>query len=105
MVKEVKSSSDFAAELKAAGEKLVVVDFFATWCGPCKRIAPTLEKLSQELTDVVFLKVDVDEVSDVASEQNVSAMPTFLFFKKGEKVAEVVGANEEKLKGTIYSHK
>jgi len=75
----------------------VVVDFFATWCGPCKRIAPAIERLSQELPNVIFLKVDVDEVSGVAAEQNVSVMPSFLFFKKGSKVHEVVGATEEKV--------
>ncbi|PRD36130.1 UNVERIFIED_CONTAM: Thioredoxin [Trichonephila clavipes] len=53
---------DFKAQLNAAGDKLVVVDFHATWCGPCKMIAPFFQELSEQNTDVVFLKVDVDEV-------------------------------------------
>lgn len=81
MVKQVTSKDEFNTELANAGSKLVVVDFFATWCGPCKRIAPAIEKMSQENTNVVFLKVDVDEVGDLAAELSVSAMPTFLFFK------------------------
>lgn len=83
----------------------VVVDFFATWCGPCKRIAPALEKMSEEMSDVVFLKVDVDELQDLAAEQSVSAMPTFFFFKKGTKIHEVVGASEAKIKEGIEKHK
>jgi thioredoxin 1 len=82
----------------------VVVDFFATWCGPCKRIAPALEKMSQEKTNVVFLKVDVDELQDLAGELGVSAMPTFFFFKKGNKIHEVIGASEAKIKEGIEQH-
>lgn len=71
----------------------VVVDFHAVWCGPCKAIAPAIEKLSTEHTNVKFFKVDVDEVSDVAAENGISAMPTFLFLKGGEKIETVRGAN------------
>ncbi|ORX53154.1 thioredoxin TrxA [Hesseltinella vesiculosa] len=76
-----------------ASDKLVVVDFYATWCGPCKMIAPKFENLVDEYTNVVFAKVDVDEASDIAAEVGVRAMPTFLFFRNGNKVDEVVGAN------------
>ncbi|ELR13496.1 thioredoxin-1, putative [Acanthamoeba castellanii str. Neff] len=104
MVKQVTSKDEFNTELANAGSKLVVVDFFATWCGPCKRIAPAIEKMSQENTNVVFLKVDVDEVGDLAAELSVSAMPTFLFFKNGSKVHEVVGASEAKIAEGITKH-
>jgi thiol-disulfide isomerase/thioredoxin len=60
MVKEAKTKAEFDAELVSAGGKLVVVDFTATWCGPCQRIKPEFEKMSTEFTNVVFLKVDVD---------------------------------------------
>mmetsp|Transcript_76071 Transcript_76071/g.114534 ORF Transcript_76071/g.114534 Transcript_76071/m.114534 type:complete len:105 (+) Transcript_76071:48-362(+) len=78
--------------------KLVIVDFFATWCGPCKRIAPEIETLAGEETGVVFMKIDVDELETVAAKYEVSAMPTFLFFKNGAKVAEVVGASMKNIK-------
>ena len=60
MVVEVKTKAEFDAALSAAGGKLVVVDFTATWCGPCQRIKPQFEAMSTEITDVVFIKVDVD---------------------------------------------
>lgn len=63
----------------------VVVDFFATWCGPCKAVAPIVERLSDSNTSVKFYKVDVDELDTVAAANGISAMPTFLFYKDGQK--------------------
>ncbi|CAG0922345.1 unnamed protein product [Notodromas monacha] len=86
MVFQVKNAEEFNAKLKEAEGKLVVVDFFATWCGPCTQIAPKMEELSKEYTDVVFLKVDVDELEELTTLYNISCMPTFLFFKNSTKV-------------------
>ena len=58
-------------QLTNAGGKLVVIDFFATWCGPCKMIAPHLEEMDKTMDDVVFLKVDVDECEDISEEYKV----------------------------------
>uniref|UniRef100_A0A8C5B2S8 Thioredoxin domain-containing protein n=1 Tax=Gadus morhua TaxID=8049 RepID=A0A8C5B2S8_GADMO len=74
---------EFQAALAEAGDNLVVVDFTASWCGPCKVIGP---KFVVKNRNVVFLKVDVDEAADVAAHYEVNCMPTFLFFKNGEKV-------------------
>merc|ERR1712150_246869 len=106
-VKTVETAEDFKKELADAGDKLVVVDFFATWCGPCKMIAPKLKEMSEkEYADsVIFLSVDVDDCEEVAESQGVSAMPTFKFFKKGEVVAEVVGASEPKIREAIEKNK
>ena len=106
MVTKISSSSDFKEQLTAAGDALVIVDFFATWCGPCKAIAPTLEEMAKgEYSMCKFLKVDVDECEEVAMDNNISAMPTFKFFKGGKEVDELVGANAEKLKEIINKHK
>ncbi|EPY85860.1 hypothetical protein CB1_000346006 [Camelus ferus] len=91
----------FQEALNSAGDKLVVVDFSATWCGPCKMIKPFFHSLSEKYSNVVFLEVDVDDCQDVASECEVKCMPTFQFFKKGQKVGEFSGANKEKLEATI----
>lgn len=87
MVYQCNDLADLKAQMTAAGDKLVVVDFFATWCGPCKMIAPKVEEMEAEFKDtVVFLKVDVDEAEDAAMEYNITAMPTFLFIKNNKKV-------------------
>lgn len=83
--------------LSAEKDKLVVVDCFATWCGPCKAIAPKVVELSNSHPEVLFTKFDVDEIPELAQELGIRAMPTFLFFKNGERVDEMVGANPNKL--------
>ncbi|XP_014099119.1 thioredoxin-2 [Bactrocera oleae] len=94
----IKDSNDLKNQLKEAGAKLVVIDFFATWCGPCKIIAPRLEELAKEFEGrVVVLKVDVDECEDIAMEYNVSSMPTFVFIKGSQQIYSFAGANAEKL--------
>ena len=101
MVKVCQTPAELKAALAEAGDKLVVVDFFAEWCGPCKMIAPMLQEMSEQMSNVVFLKVDVDQNEEAAAEYNISAMPTFIFFKGGKKVNEMMGANAEKLKQMI----
>jgi thioredoxin 1 len=71
----------------------VVIDFYATWCGPCKKIAPVFEKLAQVYPSIVFLKVDVDESAEVAEKFEIQAMPTFLFIKDGRIVKRIEGAD------------
>jgi thioredoxin 1 len=63
---------------------VVVVDFWAAWCGPCRMIAPTLEEIAQERQDVIVGKLDVDEYPQLASKYGVMSIPTLLFFKDGE---------------------
>jgi thioredoxin 1 len=83
--------------------QLVVVDFTATWCGPCQRIKPIYESYAQTYTGASFYKVDVDDASEIAEHYNIQAMPTFMFFKSGSKLDEVTGANERKLEELIKS--
>ena len=95
----------FDKALADAGGKLVVVDFTASWCGPCQRIAPVFTQLAEEMPDVVFVKVDVDENEEVAQQCGISSMPTFQFYKSGKKVHEFSGASAEKIKEAIATHK
>ncbi|EXC35509.1 Thioredoxin H-type [Morus notabilis] len=85
-------------------KKLVVVDFTASWCAPCRFITPFLVELAKRLPDVTFLKVDVDELKPVAQDWAVEAMPTFMFLKEGTIVDKVVGARREELQQTIAKH-
>ncbi|MCF0236488.1 MAG: thioredoxin [Bacteroidaceae bacterium] len=78
-------------ELKGQ-EGLLVVDFFATWCGPCKKLAPILDEVAEELAGQVnIVKIDVDESEDVAIEFGIRTVPTVLFFKGGQVVDKFVG--------------
>ncbi|GMM47154.1 thioredoxin [Pichia kluyveri] len=99
MVQVIQSEAEFKTAISAAN--LVVVDFFAVWCGPCKMIAPMLEKFSNDYSNVSFYKVDVDQLPTVAQSNDVSSMPTILFFKNGEVVGKVIGANPGAIKQTI----
>nr|XP_015201269.1 PREDICTED: thioredoxin [Lepisosteus oculatus] len=99
------SQTAFDQALKDAGSKLVVVDFTAMWCGPCQTIGPFFKDLAKKYTDVVFLKVDVDDAQDVASHCEIKCMPTFQFYKNGIKVDEFAGANKEMLEQKVQALK
>ena len=70
----------------------VLVDFFATWCGPCRMVAPILEEIAAEHPEYKIVKIDVDEEPDLASRFGVMSIPTLLVFKNGELVSQNVGA-------------
>ena len=83
---------------------LVVVDFTATWCGPCKSITPYFHQLNEEYKNVLFLKVDVDDNEETTQECDISSMPTFQFYKEQNKVGQFSGADKDKLLDLIKSN-
>ncbi len=86
------TAENFEAEVLQAG-KVAVVDFWATWCGPCRMFAPTFESVSSEMQEqAVFAKVDVDEAESIARRYRVQSIPTVMIFKDGEPVKKSVGA-------------
>lgn len=71
-----------------------VINFSASWCGPCKKFAPLFQELAKKYINVTFYKVDVDDIPDLTLFYNVKKMPTFLFFENGQIKTTVTGANE-----------
>ncbi|XKL64500.1 hypothetical protein PGB90_004586 [Kerria lacca] len=104
MVYQVKDAADLQIKLTEAGDKLVVIDFFASWCGPCKFISPKVEDLANTETNVVFLKVDVDECEEIAEMHKISSMPTFVFVKNSKTIDSFSGANYDKLQELVQKH-
>merc|ERR1719487_836128 len=100
MPKELATKAEFDETLKS--DKLVVVYFTATWCPPCQMIAPKFAALAEELGDAaVLVKVDVDDNAETSEACGIQCMPTFQFYKGGNKVDEMQGANYDGLVAKI----
>ncbi|XP_030048224.1 thioredoxin-like isoform X1 [Microcaecilia unicolor] len=101
MVMEVKSKGKFHQILKEQGDKLVIVNFTASWCMSCRMTAPYYQELSEKYKDILFLQVDVDDVHGLAESYRIQSLPTFMFFKEGKQVANVEGISTAQLKAKI----
>lgn len=76
-------------------DKPVLVDFWATWCGPCAMLSPIIKEIADENPDIKVCKADVDENMELAQQFKISVVPTLLVFKNGEKVNQMVGAESK----------
>ncbi|XP_029776265.1 thioredoxin domain-containing protein 8 isoform X2 [Suricata suricatta] len=101
MVQIIKDKDELKTFLKAAGCKLVVVEFSAKWCGPCKRIYPLIRAMSLQYGNVMFANVDVDDSKELAQEYHINSVPTFQMFKQTQKIFEFCGADAQKLEAKI----
>ncbi|CAN8068662.1 unnamed protein product [Agarophyton chilense] len=104
LVIEAGSVGEMDKILSMAEGSLVVVDYSTTWCGPCKKVAPRFEKMSEQYTDVVFVKVMGDasaESSELMKREGIRAVPAFHLWKAQEKVLDVTGARMDELQRSI----
>ncbi|MEG0291284.1 MAG: thioredoxin [Anaerovoracaceae bacterium] len=85
------TGNDFEKEV-INSDKKVLVDFFATWCGPCKMVSPVLEELAAELDDVKICKIDIDESKEFAITNGIMSVPTLMVYENGQLVNKAVGA-------------
>lgn len=102
---KILNNSQFYNKVRSS-DKLVVMDFFATWCGPCKMLTPIFESLSNEMSDEVdFAKIDIDRSLEVAEEYKIVSVPTVIIFKNGKEVQRMVGfLPKEQIKSKIKAH-
>lgn len=93
MVKQL-TNEEFEKNIKSS-DKLVFVDFYADWCGPCRMMAPIVEEISEEVDGVDFYKVNCDDEQELASKYEVMTIPTLLILKKGEQIKEFIGVTDK----------
>ena len=97
----ITSESQFEEYLKSSSDP-VIVDFWAEWCGPCKMISPMLEKMSNNVKNVRFAKINVEQASDLAEEFGITGIPTLVLMKNNVEVKRIVGVvSESKLQSVI----
>ena len=102
MVRELTPTDNLDELLK---DKLVVIDFFAEWCPPCKMIGPIFVELAEKHKEITFFKANTGTVQQFASKFGVKSIPTFIFFKNGAEVDRLVGANKADLEKKIEALK
>lgn len=96
---QISSAENMQAVLKE--NHVVIVDFYADWCPPCKLIAPKFEALSKEMKSVKFCKVNVDTASNLGAHYGIRSIPTFILFFKGQEANRLVGASIQDIKHAL----
>lgn len=88
------TKSNFDAEVTNC-DKLVMVDFWADWCGPCKMLSPVVEQIERERPDIKVCKINIDEEGELALKYNVMSIPTLIFFKNGQPAGQLIGVHSK----------
>lgn len=94
-------SADTLKESIETSAKLLLLDFYADWCGPCKRLTPKLEELETEYTNTLFYKINVDELDDLTEEYSIKCMPTIIFIKNGNIIDRIEGSDLTAIKSNL----
>lgn len=102
MIIEINSKEEFEEKI-LKNENRVIVDFFATWCGPCKMQSPILDSMKDENANIEIFKVDIDKNKDLALEYNIMSVPTLMIFENGMKINEVLGLHNKEDLLNLYN--
>jgi len=102
--KKIHSTEEYKEIFDQAEDKLIVVNFYAVWCGPCKTIAPAFSDYSEQYPQALFLKLDVDEFQEIANEVSLRSLPTFQLYKNGKRVENLEGAEKKNLEDAIKKY-
>ncbi|KAB8265166.1 thioredoxin-like protein [Aspergillus pseudonomiae] len=104
VVASLQSHSEFQTLINSG--QVVIIDFWAPWCGPCRFISPVFEKLAsdQAFSSIKFVKVNTDEQDDIATEVGIRSLPTFMVFQGGQQVDQLVGASPPALEQLVRKH-
>jgi thioredoxin 1 len=106
MVRELKSFSELEdLVMQIPDNQLVVVDCYASWCGPCKKMAPVFRDIASRYPDVIFRKGDVEKINELSDTFHVTSMPSFIFIKDTKAIHKLTGAGESKLVKAIEKYK
>ena len=98
-MKYIENKEEF---IEAIGNKLVLVDFYATWCGPCQMLSPILDKLEKKNKDLLIVKVDVDKHPEIAKEHGILSIPTIEIYKESKLIDKAIGyLSEEELEDLL----
>ena len=100
------TKDDLISYSKSKSSTLIVIDFKATWCGPCKAIKPFIEYLHESYPNVEFMEIDIEDEdrNTIVSNFNIKKVPTFVFYKNGEVCNTLVGTNKDNLEGFVNEY-
>ena len=102
-MRELESMQEWH-DLLGSTDQLIVIDYYTNWCGPCKQLMPQMLILEQNYPNVIFVKANIEEVKDFATQHNVKALPTIKFVKNSKLLAEINGANTIAIKQNIEKY-
>lgn len=104
MIRHINNNEDFRSKV-LENDRVVLVDFFAAWCSPCKKLSAELEKISNSRSSFDIVKVNLDELKELAIKYKINAIPTLVVFKDGEIVDRMMGTdNEENILNFVSKH-
>ena len=100
---EIENANVFRAALESTGG-LIVIDFFAPWCGPCRALSPTFQDIANSFPNVLVIKANVDALPDIAAEYNVSKLPTIVYVRQGREIDRVVGSDRGAIASKVINN-